>query len=276
MATTTTNKTTHYELSQYTANDKTSYLVNYNSDMDAIDSGIYDAQAKANTNETSIGTLSNLTTDVKSTLVGAINEVDSHVDENTTHIGNLSNLSTYENSDLVRAINEVDSNTNTNTGNIGNLPDLETTIKSNLVGATNEVRSDFRNFASIFKANRDDAVTFSKDSGTVSLIETKGNIRWNSNSGAMCTLDAYFVLTANAWDSGTKITINTPMVGGASDITIKGAVLIYKDDVGFITKDLIYKANGNFEIAAVGFGNATIMRYTILPFPIIFDDLINI
>ena len=142
MATTTTNKTTHYELSQYTANDKTSYLVNYNSDMSVIDSGIYNAQAKADTNGNAIGDLSNLTTDVKSSLVSALNEVDSHTDENTTHIGNLSNLATYENSDLVRAINEVDSNTNTNTGNIGNLTDLETTIKSNLVGAINEVNTD--------------------------------------------------------------------------------------------------------------------------------------
>lgn len=64
------------------------------------------------------GTLSSLTTTVKTDLVSAINEVDANTDTNTTNIGTLGSLTTTEKSTLVGAINEVDSNTDTNTTNI--------------------------------------------------------------------------------------------------------------------------------------------------------------
>lgn len=44
-----TNKTQHYKLSQYLADDKPSYLTDYNADMLAIDTAIYSAQQTANT-----------------------------------------------------------------------------------------------------------------------------------------------------------------------------------------------------------------------------------
>ena len=102
-----TNKTTHYELSQYVAADKPTYLVDYNTDMSNIDSGIYNAQSKANSNESSIGTLSNLDTSTKSDLVSAINEVNTGKNNNTNNIGNLSNLTTAAQNNLVSAINEL-------------------------------------------------------------------------------------------------------------------------------------------------------------------------
>ena len=150
-----TNKTTHYNLSQYVGTDKPTYLVDYNTDMSNIDTGIYDAQAKANVNESSIGTLSNLTTDSKSDLVSAINEVDSHCDTNTNNITNmtsdittntnaigvLTNLTTTAKTDLVSAVNEVDSIATTNTTNIGTLSSLTTTDKTSVVDAINEVNT---------------------------------------------------------------------------------------------------------------------------------------
>lgn len=60
-----------------------------------------------------IGNLSTLTTDEKTTIVGAINEVDQHADANKTEIGDLSALTTDEKATLVGAINEVDAHTNT-------------------------------------------------------------------------------------------------------------------------------------------------------------------
>ena len=60
-----------------------------------------------------IGDLSTLTTDEKTTIVGAINEVDQHADANKTEIGDLSALTTDEKATLVGAINEVDAHTNT-------------------------------------------------------------------------------------------------------------------------------------------------------------------
>lgn len=82
-----TNKTTHYELSQFIGTDKPAWLGDYNSDMSKIDAGINTAQTtatgadgKADANTTAIGTLASLTTDVKTDLVSAINEVDGHAD----------------------------------------------------------------------------------------------------------------------------------------------------------------------------------------------------
>lgn len=62
---------------------------------------------------TKIGDMTTLTTDEKTTLVGAINEVDEHADANKAEIGDRSELTTDEKTTLVRAINEVDSHTNT-------------------------------------------------------------------------------------------------------------------------------------------------------------------
>ena len=132
-----TNKTTHYELSQYIGTDKPTYLVDYNTDMLNIDAGIYDAKNEADTNSASIGNLSNLETSVKTDLVSAVNEVSGKTDD----IGNLSNLTTENTSSIVGAINEVDANSKTNNQNIGNMTNLETTVKSSLVGAVNEVNS---------------------------------------------------------------------------------------------------------------------------------------
>ena len=47
-----TNKTTHYELSQYVSSDKPTYLVDYNGDMAKIDTGINAAKTTADTANT--------------------------------------------------------------------------------------------------------------------------------------------------------------------------------------------------------------------------------
>lgn len=122
-----TNKTTHYELSQYVGSDKPTYLTDYNNDMSAIDTGIYNAQTKADsgyslantadgkadqaltnagtaqtdasTALTRIGTMSNLETTDKTSLVGAINE-------NTRNINNfnLTNYTTFDYEDMTTDI----------------------------------------------------------------------------------------------------------------------------------------------------------------------------
>lgn len=82
-----TNKTTNYELSQFIGADKPAWLQDYNGDMLKIDTGIAaaastatGANGKADTNATNIGTLANLTTTAKTSLVAAVNEVDSNAD----------------------------------------------------------------------------------------------------------------------------------------------------------------------------------------------------
>ena len=82
-----TNKTTNYELSQFIGTDKPAWLSDYNSDMSKIDTAVHTvastatgADGKADANTANIGTLSNLTTTAKTSLVAAINEVDSNAD----------------------------------------------------------------------------------------------------------------------------------------------------------------------------------------------------
>lgn len=82
-----TNKTTNYELSQFIGADKPAWLGDYNSDMSKIDAqmklnadGVASASGTATSASTAIGTLSNLTTTVKTDLVSAINEVDGNAD----------------------------------------------------------------------------------------------------------------------------------------------------------------------------------------------------
>lgn len=106
-----TNKTTHYELSQFIGTDKPAWLADYNADMSKIDTGINTAQTtatgadgKADANTIAIGTLENLSTDAKTSLVSAINEVDGHADTAQNTANSASSAST-ENGLAIQAIN---------------------------------------------------------------------------------------------------------------------------------------------------------------------------
>lgn len=102
-----TNKTTNYDLSQYIGSDKPTYLGDYNGDMLKIDAGMHTNAQANSSNTTKIGDLDNLTTNVKTNLVSAINEVDANSDTNSTNMGSLSSLNTADKTTLVNAINEV-------------------------------------------------------------------------------------------------------------------------------------------------------------------------
>lgn len=51
-----TNKTTHYDLSQYVGTDKPTYLSDYNSDMAKIDAALYEANTNASSAEANAST----------------------------------------------------------------------------------------------------------------------------------------------------------------------------------------------------------------------------
>lgn len=225
-----TNKTTHYELSQYIGSDKPTYMVDYNADMLNIDTGIYDAQNKANTNETSIGNLSNLNTTAKNDLVSAINENQgnittntnnigtntSNIATNTTNIGTLTNLTTTSKTDLVVATNEVNAK-------IGTLSNLETTIKSNVVNAINEIVEKFN--LSNYKNNIN--VTATNVSGTAPTLTNNINSAYN-NDGSIGKIYGSFTLAGNGSSSSvsfTNITIDDTGLRPSSDINILGICL---------------------------------------------------
>jgi hypothetical protein len=105
-------------------------------DTSSIVGAVNEIDSHADTNASAIGNLSNLTTEAKNNLVSAVNEVNAVIDE---EIGHLSNLTTEAKSNVVSAINEVDSHADTNASNIGILSALTTTAKDNLVASNNEI-----------------------------------------------------------------------------------------------------------------------------------------
>lgn len=109
-----TNKTTNYELSQFIGTDKPAWLGDYNADMTKIDTAMKanadsatGADGKANANATAIGTLANLTTDAKTNLVSAINEVDNHADSASTSAGQALASATTAQTNANNAVNAV-------------------------------------------------------------------------------------------------------------------------------------------------------------------------
>lgn len=112
-----TNKTTHYELSQYIGSDKPTYLGDYNGDMSKIDAQMYlnatNAQlgiTNAGTAQSTAETAETLATQAKGTAESAssvANTANTLATQNATNIGTMSNLNTTNKSSLVSAINEV-------------------------------------------------------------------------------------------------------------------------------------------------------------------------
>lgn len=82
-----------------------------------------------------VGSLASLTTTVKTSVQGAINELDAE-------IGTLSSLTTTAKNTVVAALNEINALIGTADTEIGNLATLTTTAKSSLVAAINELDTD--------------------------------------------------------------------------------------------------------------------------------------
>lgn len=222
-----TNQTTHYNLSQYIGTDKPTYLVDYNGDMLKIDTGIYNAKSEADTNTASIGTLSNLTTDAKSNLVGAINEVDGHSDTNASNIAtNTLNIATNT------------TNIGTNTTNIGTLANLNTTAKNNLVSAINEIVDRF---------NLTDIDTYTTSDMTISSGSLRnGTITVAKNSdGSVCKIYGRLGITTG---STAEIKVTIPNVGFTVDesFTVNpcGDSVGANDNVTYIT----FNTNGSITL----------------------------
>lgn len=104
-----TNKTTNYELSQFLGTDKPAWLSDYNTDMSKIDAQMKlnadaatAAGSAATTASTAIGTLTDLTTEAKTTIVAAINEVDSNADTAQATATNAGTAAATANTNLAK------------------------------------------------------------------------------------------------------------------------------------------------------------------------------
>lgn len=176
-----TNKTTHYELSQYVGSDKPTYLTDYNGDMLKIDTGINAAKTIADTNATAI---TSLTTDVGTAQTTAntavTNAATAQSSANTalSNVGTLANLDTATKTSTVAAINEV-------VGEIGNISNLTTTVKTDLVSAINEVKSeesliDMTNFYTV-PTNDISCVNDAGSNTTVDTTNSQLYVKYNND-----------------------------------------------------------------------------------------------
>jgi len=105
-----TNHTTNYDLSQYIATDKPTYLVDYNNDMLKIDTQMHTNATAAATAQTAAETADSkaVTADGKAvTAQSSAASAQTAADNANTHIGTMANLETSEKTNLVAAINEV-------------------------------------------------------------------------------------------------------------------------------------------------------------------------
>ena len=245
-----TNKTTHYDLSQYVASDKPTYLVDYNQDMAKIDAGIYGAMSKATVNEANIGTMQDLTTSAKSSLVLAINEINTQLGTNTTNIGiNTSNIATLGT-------------------NQGDLVNLMTVAKNNLVSAINELKgvndtqnteiaeakSNIEKFnLNVFKTYGTSEVTVSDGTMTggqitvatnsdYSIMKVYGKVNINSNNGVWNTSITLPNVIPEAYRPESDITVSpcgVPITDSSSTSKYLEASII----------QLIIRSNGNITIS---------------------------
>lgn len=156
-----TNKTEHYNLSQYIGTDKPTYLGDYNSDMAKIDTGINNAQAKAdsadgkaetaqstaeqaNQNASSSVTLAQTASQNATEALNKVGEANAHANEalekaeeaKTTADSYETDITTA-NSKATEALEKAEASETA----IGDITSLNTTNKSNLTSAVNEVNT---------------------------------------------------------------------------------------------------------------------------------------
>lgn len=182
-----TNKTTNYELSQFVGSDKPAWLQDYNSDMNKIDAGIHTAantatgaDGKADANTTKIGDLDNLTTTAKSSLVAAVNEVDSDVTTAQNTANSASTAANTANTNIAK-FNLSDRATLTPSVNKGTITsgDVNTVVQF----ATDTTSSVFKIYGRISIAN------LGSQSGTLTITVGQTSLRpatgYTINCGAI-------------------------------------------------------------------------------------------
>ena len=113
-----TNVTTYYEFPVFVGSDKPAWLIDWNGAMNAIDSAIHEAKAKADANATNIASLQS---DVTS-LAGSVSSQGSSI------------------TSLTQSLTSLQGTVNTITSLIGN--GLPTTDDKTIIGAINELKAE--------------------------------------------------------------------------------------------------------------------------------------
>ena len=224
-----TNKTTNYELSQFLGSDKPAWLTDYNADMNKIDAqmkvnadGVTAATGSASAATTSIGTLENLTTDAKTDLVSAVNEVDAHADTAQNTANDAYTAANTANTNISK-FNLSDKSTLSPTSNKG-VVDSDTSL-TKVQFATDTTSSIYKIYGRVYVRN------LSTQSGTLTITLGNTSLRpstaYEINSGAIVyrkyTSGASDVVPRNlavATDGTITITDTTSLSGSIDFISI--------------------------------------------------------
>lgn len=225
-----TNKTTHYELSQYIGTDKPTYLTDYNNDMSAIDTGIYNAQSKADTAFANAGT------------------ADGKADTAITNAG-------LAQGDASTALTR-----------IGTMANLETTEKTNLVGAINEVKEVADE---VNKFNLTTITTYNKDSQGLTIegcTITGGSITIARNSdSSICKV--YGSLTLSKTAQGGYITIPNTGIIPTDEFNVSPAGIEYDTSNNSVNgTSITFKTDGSIKLNIWGASANHTSRAYFIPF----------
>ena len=182
-----------------------------------------------------------------------LSAIDEQVFKNETAIGTLSSLTTNEKTNLVGAVNEVKGTAdtalglaNTNKANIGTLTNLTTTEKGNLVGAINEVKG------SVDAANTAIAGKADLDLGNISTAgETKIKDLASIKAGEVVADKLGAITSTNYVSASGKVNANisaldTQVKANADDIIAANTKITNVDNkIGSLSADgkYIKKAN---------------------------------
>ena len=228
-----TNKTTNYELSQFLGTDKPAWLSDYNTDMNKIDTQMKanadaatSASGTASAASTAIGTLANLTTDVKTDLVSAINEVDSHADTaqgSADAVGVIANSNAEKITTIQNYFKFTDFNTTTATASGASIAANEIKYASNANGTLGKIYGRI-------------VITTTATSPTITF-NTPFRPESTINVDGICTV---FNVTANVQNIvpmtiATNGTVTIPLTNVGPNMTIRllfPACVIFLEDFG--------------------------------------------
>ena len=207
-----TNHTTNYELPVFIGTDKPAWLVDWNGAMNAIDNAIKQAETKADTATTDVGS-------IQSDII-TIN----------------SSLTTLNN-----AVSQLRIDTNANTGAINVIQELigngtPTTTDKTLIGAINELNNDFEEFHDIGAQTGE--LTLSPATGVTLLSNPASRYAFNED-GTLGKIYGHIGFDASnlSADSDGFITIATTQV-----------LPIVKPDVAYrIYSNTCLIANGSYQ-----------------------------
>lgn len=238
-----TNKTEYYELSQYVASDKPTYLVDYNDDMEAIDTAIHGAKTQADLGVTNAGIAQTTAENAQTTANTAVTNASTAqttADGNSTKIGDLANLNTTAKSNVVSAINEVKSeNVSQNSSILSNENAIEALAnKFNLTSITKYTGTQMTPNTGRVESYSEITVACNSDGSVAKIYGTVYATRTTTGNMQIT------IANTNLRPTET-ITINPVAVSyyGATDSVIGESINIATN--GTITLDLYMQANVN-------------------------------